>query len=197
MFGLTSGADYAVIGEPRTVDGARALATDSDNEGRYQFEWWALSLIQAKPIGGKAGSRRGKKGADKGIDGIINFFEPSRKGKAKAQKVVVQVKSGKVKSGDIRDLKGTVERERAAIGVFITLELPTQDMLREALAGGYYESPFWERPYRKLQILTVGDLLDGAVVSMPPQHGTFERAEFYKPDQTSREGKSQKGMFKG
>ena len=197
MFGLTSGADYAVIGEPRTVAGARALATDSDNEGRYQFEWWALSLIQAKPIGGRAGSRRGKKGADKGIDGVINFFEPNRKGKAKAQKVVVQVKSGKVKSGDIRDLKGTVERERAAIGVFITLELPTQDMLREALAAGYYESPFWKRPYRKLQILTVGDLLDGAIVSMPPQHGTFERAEFYKPDQTSREGKSQKGLFKG
>ncbi len=197
MFGLTSGADYAVIGEPRTVAGARALATDSDNEGRYQFEWWALSLIQAKPIGGRAGSRRGKKGADKGIDGVINFFEPNRKGKAKAQKVVVQVKSGKVKSGDIRDLKGTVERERAAIGVFITLELPTQDMLREALAAGYYESPFWKRPYRKLQILTVGDLLDGAIVSMPPQHGTFAQAEFYKPDQTSREGKSQKGLFKG
>ena len=197
MFGLTSGVDYAVIGEPTNVDAARALAQDSDNDGRYQFEWWALSLIQAQPLEGRAGSRKGKKGADKGIDGIISFFEPQSKGKAKAQRVIVQVKSGKVKSGDIRDLKGTVEREKAAIGVFITLENPTQDMLREALAAGYYESSFWKRQYRKLQILTIGDLLDGAAVNMPPQHGTFERAEFYKPTQTSREGKSQRGLFKG
>ena len=196
-FELVSGTDYEVIGEPKTVDGARALAQDSSNEGRYQFEWWALSLLRAKPVGGDAGSRKGKKGADKGVDGIINFFEPDGKGKAKAKKVVLQVKSGVVKSGDIRDLKGAVEREGAAIGVFVTLEPPTADMLREALAAGYYESPFWKRMYRKLQILTIGDLLAGAAVAMPPQHGTFERAEFYKPTQTSREGKSQKGLFKG
>ena len=196
-FELVSGTDYEVIGEPKTVDGARALAQDSDNEGRYQFEWWALSLLRAKPVGGDAGSRKGKKGADKGVDGIINFFEPDSKGKAKAKKVIVQVKSGVVKSGDIRDLKGTAEREGAAISVFVTLELPTADMLRESLAAGYYESPFWKRTYRRLQILTIGDLLAGAAVAMPPQHGTFERAEFYKPTQTSREGKSQKGLFKG
>ena len=106
MFELVSGEHYEVIGEPTTEEGARDLAQDSANEGRYQFEWWALSLVGAKPVGGQAGSRRGKKGSDKGIDGIINFFEPSDKGKAKVKKVIAQVKSGKVKSGDIRDLKG-------------------------------------------------------------------------------------------
>ena len=143
MFELVSGADYEVIGEPATVDGARELARDSANEGRYQFEWWALSLLRAKPVGGRAGSRKGKKGADQGIDGVINFFDEDDKGKKKPQKAVVQVKSGKVKSGDIRDLKGTVEREGAAIGVFITLENPTQAMVKEALAAGWYESPAW------------------------------------------------------
>ena len=142
MFELVSGRDYEVIGEPTTVDAATALAQDSANEGRYQFEWWALSLVGAKPVGGQAGSRRGKKGSDKGIDGIINFFEQDEKGKSKPKKVIVQVKSGAVKSGDIRDLKGTVERENAVIGVFMTLELPTQAMLKEALAAGYYESEF-------------------------------------------------------
>ncbi len=191
MFELISGRDYEVIGEPTTVDAARELAQDSANEGRYQFEWWALSLVGAKPVGGQAGSRRGKKGSDKGIDGVINFFEQDDKGKSKPKKVIVQVKSGAVKSGDIRDLKGTVEREKAAIGVFITLELPTGAMLKEALATGYYESDFWNRTYRKLQILSIRDLLGGDGVDMPPQHGTFRQAARHKtPD-----GKSQRDLM--
>ena len=191
MFELVSGRDYEVIGEPATVDAARALAQDSANEGRYQFEWWALSLVGAKPVGGQAGSRKGKKGSDKGIDGIINFFEPDHKGKSKARKVVVQVKSGKVKSSDIRDLKGALDREKAAIGVFITLELPTQDMLKEALAAGHYESAFWDKRYRKLQILSIRDLLGGDGVDMPPQHGTFKQAGRVK----SGDAKSQRDLI--
>ena len=190
MFGLVSGKDYQVIGEPIDEDAAKALATDSANEGRYQFEWWALSLVRAKPVGGQAGSRKGKKGADKGIDGIINFFDSDDKGKPKPKQVIVQVKSGAVNSGDIRDLVGTVEREGAAIGVFITLELPTQPMLKEALAAGWYESPAWGKRYRKLQIYTIGDLLGGAKVDMPSQHGTFKQAERQK----STDGKDAAGV---
>ena len=191
MFELVSGEDYEVIGEPTTVDAATALAQDSDNEGRYQFEWWALSLVGAKPVGGQAGSRKGKKGSDKGIDGVINFFEPSENGRPKVKKVIVQVKSGKVKSGDIRDLKGAVERENAAIGVFITLELPTQDMVTEALAAGHYESEFWDKRYRKLQILSIRDLLGGDGVDMPPQHGTFRQAARVQ----SGDGKAQRDLI--
>ncbi len=194
-FELVSGSDYEVIGEPATEDAARELAQDSDNEGRYQFEWWALSLLGAKPVGGKTDSRRAKKGSDKGIDGIINFFEQNDKGKPQARKVVVQVKSGKVKSGDIRDLKGTIEREKAAIGVFITLELPTQEMLKEALAAGFYESDFWKHRFRNLQILSIRDILGGDGVDMPPQHGTHRQAERYKPTEVSEEGKSQHDLI--
>ena len=195
MFKLISGTDYEVIGEPTTVEGARALAQDSANDGRYQFEWWALSLLRAKPVGGKAGSRRGRKGADKGIDGIISFFDEDDKGRKKPQTVIVQVKSGAVKSGDIRDLKGAVEREKAVIGVFITLEKPTAAMNKEALAAGYYESPRWGRRYRRLQILTIGDLFGGASVDMPPQYGAHRRAERYHPTSVSAEGKAQKGLI--
>ena len=194
MFELVSGSDYEVIGEPATVDGARELATDSANEGRYQFEWWALSLVRAKPVGGTAGSRKGKKGADAGIDGVINFFDEDSKGKKKPQKVIVQVKSGKVKSGDIRDLKGTVEREGAALGVFITLEKPTQAMIKEALAAGAYKSPTWGKTYRRLQILTIGDLFAGAAIDMPPQHGTHQQAARWKRGDVSEEGKSQQEL---
>ena len=191
MFELVSGVDYKVIGEPATVAAARALATDSDNEGRYQFEWWALSLLGAKPVGGQAGSRKGRKGADQGIDGVINFFEPDDKGKARARQVIAQVKSGKVGVKDIHELRGVIEREGAAIGVFITLEHPTQPMLKEALRAGYYDSEFWQKAYRRLQILTISDLLGGAGVDMPPQHGTFKQAARHK----SGGGGSQRGMF--
>ena len=191
MFELASGDDYEVIGEPTTEQGARELATDSANEGRYQFEWWALSLVGAKPVGGQAGSRKGKKGADKGIDGIINFFEQDEKGRAKPRKVIVQVKSGKVGRKDIHELRGVIEREDAAIGVFITLELPTQPMTREALEAGWYESDFWDKQYRKLQILSIRDLLDGDGVDMPPQHGTFKQAARQK----ASDGKSQRDLM--
>ena len=195
MFELVSGKDYAVIGEPRAIDGARALALDSANEGRYQFEWWALSLVGAKPVGGRAGSRKGKKGADKGIDGIINFFEQDEKGKAQARTVIVQVKSGKVSVKDLRELKAVIESENAALGLLITLQSPTQNMLKEALEAGYYESGFWQRRYRRLQILTVGDLLEAAPFEMPPQHASHRKAQRYIPSQVDAAGKSQQGLL--
>lgn len=199
MFELVSGNDYAVVGEPTTVDAAEALAKDSDNDGRYQFQWWALSLIQARPVGAKAGSRKGKKGKDKGIDGEISFFDQDDEGKnLEPKQILIQVKSGKVKSGDIRDLVGTVEREKAAMGVFITLENPSLAMNKEALSAGKYDSPLWKTKFWKIQILTISDLLEGKTVDMPRQRGEidFKTAERFKPTVTSDEGKSQKDLFK-
>ena len=194
MFELKSGKDYAVFGEPTTVHGAREMAQDKANEGRYQFEWWALSLVNAKPVGGKPGSGKGKKGADRGIDGVINFFDHDEAGKRKAQTIIVQVKSGKVTSRDIRDLKGAMERDRAAMAVFITLELPTQAMRKEALLAGVYESRLWGSRHRKAQILSIADLLAGESLDMPPQLGAFKRAERPQRGKTSQEGRSQKGL---
>jgi site-specific DNA-methyltransferase (adenine-specific) len=173
MFALQSGKDYKVIGEPQSIADAKTLAQDADNDGRYQFQFWALSLVEARPLGGSEGSRKGKKGSDKGIDGVINFFD-SQKAHDLTQQVLIQVKSGKVKSGDIRDLVGTVEREKGAIGVFITLEPPTQDMKTEALTADVYRSSWGE--HRKIQILTIEELLNGARIDMPPQFGTFKQA---------------------
>ena len=112
------GLKFQVIGEPEDLGAARQLAEDD----RYQFQWWALSLIRAKPLGGQEGSKAGKKGSDKGIDGVITFIDDNT---GKPKRVLVQVKSGHVNAGDIRDLIGTVEQEKAALGVFITLEPPT------------------------------------------------------------------------
>jgi site-specific DNA-methyltransferase (adenine-specific) len=176
MFGLTARDDYDIIGEPVSVDSARQLAS----EDRYQFQWWALSLVKAKPIGGDKESKAGKKGADQGIDGVINFVDDP---KGKLSSVMVQVKSGKVKAGDIRDLRGTVEREGAAIGVFITLESPSSDMAKEAITAGFYHSDVWNQNYPKIQILTVEQLLEGNTIQMPPTMGTFKQAPKVKKDE--------------
>jgi site-specific DNA-methyltransferase (adenine-specific) len=165
---------YEVIGEPKDEGAARQLAQDD----RYQFQWWALSLVRAKPLGGAEGDRKGKKGADKGIDGVITFIEYG----GKPQRALVQVKSGKVNSGDIRDLRGTLERENAAMGLFVTLEAPTRDMEKEAVSAGYYHSTFTDQQYPKLQILTIKDLLDGRTPSMPQSYTTFKQAERVRED---------------
>lgn len=158
------------VGVPTDVKSAYQLAQDD----RYQFQYWALSLVEARPFGAQASSKTGKKGSDKGIDGLI-VFQDDTSGKPK--RVVNQVKSGHVKSGDIRDLRGTLERENAAIGVFITLEPPSRDMQTEAAAAGFYESQGWGRMFPRLQILTIADLLNGKKIEMPPAYGTFKQAQ--------------------
>ena len=160
---------FKVIGEPEDLGAARQLAQDD----RYQFQWWALSLVRARPLGGESGSKQGKKGSDKGIDGVINFIDDNS---GKPKRALVQVKSGHVKSGDIRDLVGAVDREKAAIGVFITLEPATSQMTQEALVAGFYRHTFTGQDYPRIQILTIADLLEGKQVDMPRAFGTFKQA---------------------
>lgn len=183
-FGLLAKQDYQVKGEPEDLLSAHQLAS----EDRYQFQWWALSLVKARPLGSEAGGKQGKKGSDKGIDGVITFFDELN---SKLKKVLVQVKSGKVKSGDVRDLRGTIERENAAMGVFITLEPPSRDMLKEAVEAGFYEAPGINMAeYPKLQILTIADLLNGVGIKMPANvQRTFKAAPRVKPgDEAKQQG---------
>ncbi|MCH8206384.1 MAG: restriction endonuclease [Chloroflexi bacterium] len=164
MFAIAPGTDYDVVGEPVDVGGARALA----EQDRYQFQYWATSLLEAYPREEK------KKGADKGVDGLVYFVDGPRR---TAQKAVIQVKSGHVSSPHIRDLKGVVEREKAALGMFITLDEPTRDMRTEAATGGFFHSDVWDRDYPKIQIRTIGELLEGKQFDIPPRPSMYEPAE--------------------
>lgn len=180
-FGLVERRDYAVRGEPEDVNAAQQLARDD----RYQFQWWALSLVKARPLGADSSGKEGKKGSDKGVDGVMTFIDDTS---GKPKRILVQVKSGKVKSSDIRDLRGTMDREKAAIGVFITLELPTREMVTEANSAGFYHSPGWKRDYPKVQLFTIAELLDGAEVKMPPTSITFKQAERQEEDSIKQRG---------
>ncbi len=156
---------YEIIGAPTDLKGAEALKEISP----HQFEWWAVDLVNAQP------GKDHKKGADTGIDGYINFFD-DKSGKAK--QVIVQVKSGYVGVNHVRDLKGVLEREKAAIGALITLREPTKPMLTEAAATGFYESKEFPGRYPRLQILTIAELLAGKKVEYPAHRvETFAKAE--------------------
>jgi site-specific DNA-methyltransferase (adenine-specific) len=146
------GIKYEVRGTPKDLDGARALAI----QDKYQFQWWAVSLVNAVPFGGK------KKGADSGIDGLI-YFKPEGK---TTEKAIVSVKGGdNVNVAMVRDLAHVVDREKAKIGIFITLADSTGPMRTEAVKTGFYETLYGKYP--KIQILTIRELFEGKLPNVP------------------------------
>jgi hypothetical protein len=140
---------YRVIGEPTTLSEAEALAA----QDKYQFQYWALGLVHARPT-------EEKKGADKGIDGRLYFHDEA----SATKQVILQVKGGHMESGDVRDLLGTVEQEKAQIGVLISLREPSGPMRDAAASAGMYTSPWDHKAYPRIQLLTVAELLAGAQI---------------------------------
>ena len=170
-FGTDIAQEYAVTGEPEDLAGAEALAQDD----RFQFQWWALGRVGARPV-----PTERKRGADQGIDGRLYFHDEAGNGPTK--QIIISVKSGRVSVTDMRDLRGVVEREDADIGVLITLRNPTQPMITEAADAGFYHSPGWDQDYPKLQILTVADLFDGRGIQYPRGTSTtYARAPRVEP----------------
>ena len=161
------GLPFEVLGTPKDVAGAQALFQRDE----YEFQWWACALVDAQPYKGK------KKGADKGIDGLI-YFQDDKGG---AKKIVVSVKGGKnIGRAMIADLKNTVEREKAHLGLFVTLTPPTKPMTAEAASAGFYESPKYGA-FPKIQILTIEGLLLGQEAPRYPDLSrgglTFRKAQ--------------------
>ena len=173
---------YQVIGVPQDAASAQALAIESEHDGRYQFEWWALGLVDARPAQDK------KKGADSGVDGYINFFDDNS---GKPKRIIVQVKSGHVNRGQIATLKGDMEREKAEIGLFVTLSPPTGPMRQDAIAAGFYEPEhFPGQKFPRVQILTIEELLSGQAADYPryaPQ-ATFRQAPRRRRQQGQQAG---------
>jgi site-specific DNA-methyltransferase (adenine-specific) len=185
------GIAFEVHGTPKDFESARDLA----QRDKYQFQWWACSLVNAQPYQGK------KKGADSGIDGVIYFKDD----KTIAKKIVVSVKAGEnVSVPMIRDLGHVVNRERASIGLFVTLTKPTAPMKQEAVKAGFYVNPMGV-PAPKIQILTIEgllagterpqyfDLMQGGLMSRKPEREVdaiqlgFDSAAYLTPVQTTEE----------
>lgn len=167
--------EYEVIGEPTTLEGAKELA----EMDKYQFQWWALGLVGARPADQK-------KGADHGIDGRIYFHDDASR---TTKQVIISVKGGHTSVAHVRDLVGVLDREQAEIGVLITLEDATKPMRAEAASAGFYESPWGKHP--RVQVLTIEDLLDGKNIDMPPikqVNQTFKKAPRQKKETPGQMG---------
>jgi DNA modification methylase len=166
---------YKVVGEPVSITEAEQLA----KEDPYQFQWWALGMVEARPM-------EQKKGADRGIDGRLYFHDEPQGGLTK--QIILQVKAGHATPAHVRDLGGVVEREKAQIGVLITLDQPTKTMRTEAASAGFYNSP-WNTRHPRIQIIAVSELLAGRRIDYPPSRQTnvtFKKARKVK----SEEGKT-------
>jgi hypothetical protein len=176
--------EFEEKGQPTDFGGAHQLAEND----KFQFQHWALSLIGARPL--KEGEG---KGADRGVDGLLCYYETERKDfldrvredapsmrsePVHREKIIVQVKGGGTNRGDVATLLGDVNNQKAAGGVLITLEKPSKQMREEAAEAGRYSSKLWhDKDYPRIQILTVEGLVNGAErVDAPPQLNPFAMA---------------------
>ena len=150
-FGKEEVEKIILNGIPKDMASAKALALKKDDRTRKEFEKWAVLTYS-----NNRATINQKKGADKGIDGIA-YFTGDRD---EPEKIILQVKSGKVNSRDIRDLRGTMDREGAVLGVFITLNQPTKDMNQEAKEARIYQSRFMNKPTDKIRIVTIQEMIE-------------------------------------
>ena len=155
-----------IIGEPVTPADAAKLAEDD----KWAFEWWAVGLVGAR-------GTKERKGADQGVDGQILFCDDPRSGKT--EQIILQVKGGKTGSKDVRDLIGVLTREKAAIGVLISVQEPTEPMKIEATSAGFYEHKINKLKYPRIQLRTVKELMEGKDIERPVNMAldeTFKKA---------------------
>lgn len=169
-----------IIGEPTTPIEAATLA----GEDKFQFQWWALGLVGARPV-------EQKKGADHGIDGKILFRDDPKA--AKPEQIVIQVKGGKTGVKDVRDLRGVLDREKAAIGILISLQPPTGPMETEAASAGFYEHKTNQQKFPRLQLRTVKELMEGKGIERPTGAAAIEET-FKKAPVAKAKGHEQHEM---
>jgi len=145
---------YSVIGSPTTVPDAQQLAIEKP----FQFQSWAIDLVPGAWVSPK-------KSRDRAIDGVA-YFDKTGKNKRDGT-IYFSVKSGAhVGVTDVRELTSAVTRDKADIGVLISLHKPSSDAMKEAVEMGFFEAPSVGR-YRKIQIITIAELLEGKKIDFP------------------------------
>ncbi len=148
-------------------------------QDKFQFQWWALGLVGARPV-------EQKKGADHGIDGKILFRDDPKA--SKAEQIIIQVKGGKGGVDHVRDLRGVLDREKAAMGVLITLQPPTKPMEVEAASTGFYEHKTNRQKYPRLQLRTVKELMEGKAIERPSNVAALDETFKKAPESKKKLG---------
>lgn len=166
--------DFRLEGQPRDMGGAITLAQKS----RFDFQNWALSLIDAAPEHATPEHpKKSRRGRDEGVDGWLKFPSviPGH-----AELIIVQVKSGKVGVDDIREFRDVMNSRNATMGIFITLRPPTLEMIKEVNKSGLYNQKQFNLEYPKIQIVTIEDLLAKKYPRVPPTIPLLKEAQLAK-----------------
>lgn len=171
---FNSGVKFEVHGTPKDLEAARDLAA----RDKYQFQWWAVSLVDAQPFQGK------KKGADGGIDGVKFFYDLESK---ESHKIVISVKGGNLKADDVRALNHVREREKAEIALLLTLAEPSAGMRADAASAGFYESANGKKVPR-VQLLSIDGLLSGRQRAEHPDYAPNLNFKKAKPESDTTQG---------
>ena len=154
-------SDIKVFGIPESVDEARILARESP----FEFEKWACGRIGANGMGIR--KKPGDKGADGGIDGVIELFLISGNKVNKAY-AIVQVKGGNVTPDSVKALSETVRRLGAVAGVMVCFEDQMGTVENQRNRDTWSDDT---GTYPRIQGYSVKDLLQDKQLKLPSRYG--------------------------
>ena len=157
---------------PKDFEAALALAKRKDDRTRKEFEKWVvLTYSRNRAIINE------KKGGDGGIDGIVYVVDKNEQGDIENKKALFSVKSNeKLTPAVVRELFGTVEREKAACGILLTLH-PMPNLVKNCKQYGNYQNNFTGNLYPKIQVVCVQEILDGKFMDLPNPREVLKKAE--------------------
>jgi len=153
---------FTIRGVPKDKESAIELWVK--NPFAFQ-DWWIMEFEVFS-------STFGKKGADQGVDGLGMYLIPTVEQPIKA---AFQVKGGKVQSKDIDALLGAMVKHKCELGVFLTIQSPTEPMLKTVANSGHFSAAGFNYP--RLQILTLEEFFSGKTLQLPKFNITFKNAQ--------------------
>ncbi|MBN8652345.1 MAG: restriction endonuclease [Cytophagales bacterium] len=177
-YGYKAMEETIVHGFPEDIASARMLAEETVG-GRYSFQDWVIEVL----LGGVVNP---KKSGDGGYDGYLTFELPDKK-----EFILIETKSGKVDVKKLREFIHVVNKQKAAIGIYVCFgDSITKEMVKEAKSCGYYDEATWGQNFPRIQLSSVEDLLQHNLPKYPvSRKGTFKTAE-----RVDKKG-NQKGLF--
>ena len=128
---LETDEQYYLTGFPQSMKQVKEMIRQ-DTNNRFKLEYWVNSLLRAVP--------NKKQRKDGGVDGTL-FFRETPNGSLN-NKVLIQVKTGKVGVRDVRELLGVMDSDDFAhIGYLVCLEKAniTEEMKKAAAKTRFYD----------------------------------------------------------
>jgi hypothetical protein len=171
-FGISTIQNIQINGVPQDIESAEALARKPDDRTRKEFEKWAVLTYS-----NNRAAINERKGGDGGIDGTAYLLDYNKKTEQDYKQIIFSVKSNKSLSPSvIRDLFGTIEREKAAMGILLTL-YPMPSLIKESKKYGTYENKMFGHIYQRIEVVTIQDILDGKTMKLPTTLEVLNKAE--------------------